>query len=380
MLQKNNGSYQNEINTFFDYLGLSANSFPTASALCQSRGKLSHHAFIELNDLSVNTFYQEGDYCTWKGHRVLGNDGSTLQLPRHESIEEEFGVHEFGPNAASSKSLARISYLYDVFNGLVVDAQIAGFSVSEADLAWEHLRCIKKNDIIIYDRYYASFPLMFKLKSMGAHFCFRMKKDWWTKVRDFMGSKSNDKIIYFKLPQKYTAWAEEENIPKVIKCRLLKRKNRKGDIEVFCTSLWDKKKYSKSAICNLYKERWNVEEGYKLIKARLEVEDFSGVKSIVVKQDFYAKTLLLTLNSILSNKIKPSRKRRVKRVINVNKTIGLATTKRLFLKLASNLTVSEVVTYYTEIISDKFNFSRKGQRFVRNKKIHPKFSMNYKTA
>lgn len=380
MLQKNNGSYQNEINSFFDYLGLSAASFPTASALCQSRGKLSPKAFIELNDLSVDTFYTEVGYRTWKGHRVLGNDGSTLQLPKHESTEEEFGVHKFGPQAKSSQSLARISYLYDVLNGLVVDAQMKGFSVSEADLAWEHLRCIKKNDIVIYDRYYASLPLMFKLKSMGGHFCFRMKTGWWTKVRDFVQSKSNDKIVCFKLPKKYTVWAEKENMPKVIKCRLLKRKNKKGEVEVFCTSLLDKKKYSKSAICNLYKERWNVEEGYKLIKARLEVEDFSGVKSIVVKQDFYAKTLLLTLNAILCHKIKPSKKCVAKRVINVNKAIGLATTKRLFLKLASSWKVAEVVKYYTEIISDQFNFSRKGQHAPRNKKIHPKFSMSYKTT
>lgn len=359
---------------------MSATSFPTSSALCQARSKISHKAFIELNSLAVETFYEQGEYRKWKDHRVLAIDGSTLRLPKSESIENEFGVHEFGPKANSSRSLARISYLYDVFNGLVLDAQMESFSTSEADMAWEQQNYIKENDIVLYDRYYPSLPLMCSLKSRNTHFCFKMKTTWWTKVKDFANSKSNDKIVCFKLPEQYKRWAEDNDIPKVIKCRLIKKKNKSGELEIICTSLLDMKKYSRKAIFNLYKERWSIEEGYKLIKARLDVENFSGVKALVVKQDFYAKTLLLTLNAILCNKIKPSKKRASGRIININRTAGLTTTKKLFLKYAIGWTIPQLIDYYTNIMEGKFNYSRKGQSTSRKKINHNKFNVNYKTA
>lgn len=383
MLQKNNGSYQKEINDFFDALELSPDLFPTSSALCQARSKLSSSAFIELNNTAASTFYKEGGYKTWKGYRVLAIDGSTLQLPSHATIKEEFGSHFFGPKADSERCMGRISYLYDVFNGLVLDTQLKGYASSEADLAWEHLQKISSHDIVLFDRYYPSYPLIFQLKAMGTHFCFRMKKDWWAQVRSFTENKENDKEIMMELPVKYHEWAEENNISKRVKCRLIKKKNQQGEIEVYCTSFLDKKKYKRTAIISLYKERWNIEEGYKLIKNRLEVEDFSGVKSLVIKQDFYAKTLLLTINAIMCQKIKPSKSKSTaegQRVLNMNKTIGLSATKKLFLKLAKEQTTDQVVDFYTKIITGKFNYSRKNQKKPRNNKAKLKFSFNYKTA
>ncbi len=286
----------------------------------------------------------------------------------------------FGPKTDSPKSLARVSYLYDVLNGLVLDSQINGFSTSETEMGWDHLEHVNKNDVILFDRYYPGYPLIFTLKSMGTNFCFRMKRDWWTIVREFTSGETNDKVVTLKMPAKYMEWAKENNIPQTVRCRLIKKKNKNGEVEVFCTSLLDKVKYKRTAVLSLYKERWNIEEGYKLIKSRLEVEDFSGVKSIVVKQDFYAKTLLLTINAIMCQKIKPSKNKSYNRVININKTIGLTTTKKLFLKIELNWSVQQVVDFYTDTMIGKFNYSRKGQKSLRNKKCHNKHKMNYKTA
>jgi len=51
-------------------------------------------------------------------------DGSRLVLPNHESVKEEFGEHGFGPLADSKRSLAIVSFLYDVLNLVTVDAQM----------------------------------------------------------------------------------------------------------------------------------------------------------------------------------------------------------------------------------------------------------------
>ena len=155
---------------------------------------------------------------------------------------------------------------------------------------------------------------------------------------------------------------------------------RSGEVEVFCTSLLNEEKYKRTEVLKLYKERWNIEEGYKLIKSRLEVEDFSGTRSIVVKQDFYIKTLLLTINAIMCQKINPSKYKSSGRVINMNKTLGLSTTKKLFSKIALGWNTGMIVSFYTKTLMGKFNYSRKGQKCSRNKKCHSKYNMNYKTA
>jgi hypothetical protein len=83
MLNALNGSIQAELVRFFNVIDdsyLSKKSVSTA-AFCEARMKLSHQAFIELNDDLVQTFYEAATIDKWQGHRLLAVDGSVTQLP-----------------------------------------------------------------------------------------------------------------------------------------------------------------------------------------------------------------------------------------------------------------------------------------------------------
>ena len=71
-----------------------------------------------------------------------------------------------------------------------------------------------------------------------------------------------------------------------------------GECEVLCTSLIDTQEYLYEDFPELYHLRWNEEEAYKLLKCRIEVEDFSGKTARSVRQDFYAKVFLMTLCAV----------------------------------------------------------------------------------
>ena len=111
-------SIQLELNRF--YSAISDADFNikevTKGALTQARAKLNPWAFKRLNEVAVETFYNDAQYYQWNGMRTLAIDGTRLVLPNHPSIIEEFGQHEFGPKADSKRSLALGSVLYDVFN------------------------------------------------------------------------------------------------------------------------------------------------------------------------------------------------------------------------------------------------------------------------
>jgi len=100
-----------------------------------------------------------------------------------------------------------------------------------------------------------------------------------------------------------------------IKCRLVCIELENGEKEVLRTFLNDEEKYPYEEFCELYHFRWNVEEGYKLCKARAEVEGFPGKTALIVKQDFFAKVFIMSLSALLAFPIR-------ERVINEYKSKG----------------------------------------------------------
>lgn len=101
-------SIQRELDSFFK--SVSNKDFNirevTKGAFSQARLKLNPWGFQRLNQVAVESFYQEAHYHTWHGFRVLAVDGTRLNLPNHKSIVEAFGSHVIGPTLRVTKSLA----------------------------------------------------------------------------------------------------------------------------------------------------------------------------------------------------------------------------------------------------------------------------------
>ncbi|MDR1403187.1 MAG: hypothetical protein LBJ60_05745 [Tannerellaceae bacterium] len=64
---------------------------------------------------------------------------------------------------------------------------------------------------------------------------------------------------------------------------------KNGENEIFRTSLINTIGYPPELFSELYPCRRGIEEGYKLLKERLDLADFSGKTAKTVKQDFHAK-------------------------------------------------------------------------------------------
>jgi hypothetical protein len=57
----------------------------------------------------------------------------------------------------------------------------------------------------------------------------------------------------------------------------------------------DKEQFPAEVFQSLYDFRWDEEETYKMLKCRVEVEDFTGKTSRTVQQDFPAKIFMMNL-------------------------------------------------------------------------------------
>jgi hypothetical protein len=381
-------SVQRELDKFFKAVSKSDFNIRevTKGAFTQARAKLNPWAFKRLNEVAAEAFYKGAAYYLWYSMRVLAVDGTRLVLPNHPSVVEEFGVHKFGPKADSERSLAMGSMLYDVLNQITIDAQIAPYASSERDLLEAHLDKVKTGDLLLLDRGYPCFWLLFLLKAKGIEFCVRLKDDWWLKVKDFTESDEIERIVTFTLPKKdrkkLAGYPHMQDT--TITCRLVKIVLETGEKEILCTSLTDMEKYQYKEFDSLYHFRWNEEEAYKLLKSRIELENFSGKTAKAVKQDFHAKVFLMTLCAAYAHPIeekvteeyKADQQRKYDQTIN--HTNALSMTQDIMIAVMIRKQYEKAIEAFDNIVEKTREIIRPGRSFPRNKKPKRTYSMNYK--
>jgi hypothetical protein len=381
-------SIQRELDRFFKALDQSDFNIRevTKGAFTQARAKLNPWAFERLNEVAANSFYDGAAYYGWYGMRTLAVDGTRFVLPNHPSVVEEFGVHQFGPKADSPRSLAMGSMLYDVFSQITLDARLAPYASSERDLLMEHLDKVESGDLLLLDRGYPCFWLLFLLKAKGIEFCVRLKENWWLKVKDFTDSNEKERIVTFRLPKKdrkkLAGFPHMQDA--TLTCRLIKVELENGEKEILCTSLTDSGKYAYEDFEQLYHYRWNEEEAYKLLKSRVEIENFSGKTARAVRQDFHAKVFLMTLCAAYAHPIEEKVVEEYKADQNrkydqkINRTNALSMTQDILIGVLIRKQFEKALNAFDNIVANTREIIRPGRTNPRNKKPKKLYSMNYK--
>lgn len=359
----------------------------TKGALSQARSKLNPWAFQRLNEVAVDSFYTGStNVYQWYGYRLLAVDGTRLMLPNHATVKEDFGVHQFGPKADAPRSMALGSMLYDVLNQLTIDARLAPYSGSERDLLMEHLDHVYSHDLLLLDRGYPCFWLLFLLQARGINYCVRLKDNWWLTVKEFVESGESSRIIELHLPSKdkdkladYPAYQQGS-----IQARLIRVELENGQIEVLCTSLTDTETYKTEEFRQLYHYRWNEEEAYKLLKARAELEKFSGKTSLAVQQDFHAKIFLMTLCAAFAHPIEEKVREEFKAGESrkydqkINRTHALATLVDIIVPLFGRKRIRDSIVAFDQLTFHSREIIRPDRSNPRPKKPKRQYYQNYK--
>jgi len=294
---------QSELGTFFSQIEPSDTKInkATNSALTQARAKLNHSAFIEMDKLQTKLFYENAEYKTWNGYRLIAVDGSTLYLPSSKETQKEFGISETKKNGQKIV-LARISEAFDALNHITIDACISAYQVCEHDMMLQHLKHLKKGDLAIYDRNYPGFWIYKIHQHLWIEYCMRIQLIGRGKfIEDFLASGALEAIVDVSCSYKSKLKCKELGLDtEPIKCRLIRIELSSGETEVLVTSLLDMVAFPYEYFKALYHLRWPVEENYKFLKQRIELGNFTGLTAESISQDFYAKIFMSNLTSILS--------------------------------------------------------------------------------
>lgn len=273
------------------------------SAFIQSRNKIKPEVFIHLNKTLINEFYSENDLSIklWKGHRLLAVDGSRLTLPNTEELLQEFGRTKNQSNTGVVQ--ARVSVLYDVLNKFVLDGILSPLAEGEVESAIRHLEHAKERDLLIYDRGYPSFRLIYEHCRHEIDFLIRAKKDFNIEVLSFYDSGEQSRIVKICPPKNIKITDKPYNHSSFETVRLVRVKLTNNEDEILITSLLDDNKYPSSIFKELYFKRWGVESFYDEFKTKLKAEHFSGYSKNSILQDFYAALFVSNIQSLIVGEI-----------------------------------------------------------------------------
>jgi hypothetical protein len=378
------GSYQDELDKFFKTIWRFdvAKRVVSKVALAKARMKLKFGAFVELNRHLVNHFEIHFNPRTWFGFRLLAIDGSTSRVPMTDDITQHFGVWNGRQGAPSP--MARVSQLFDVLNKITVDAIIKPKSIGERELAAQHLLNVMPNDLILLDRGYPAWWLFNSILSMNANFCARVSCTKWKAVRKFFRSGLSEKIIDLAVPATSVARCKQMGLGMTpLKLRLIRIEND-GNVAVLITSLTDTHQYSIDIFNGLYHQRWPIEEDYKTIKCRMELENFSGKSALSVYQDFHAKVFAKNLVWMMAfpvqdrlDKNNSFRKYRYQ----INFTQAFSKSKGVIALLFHDTAkqISRLVADLQHIFQRTIEPVRPGRKYPRNHKAKPRrYFLQYK--
>ena len=329
MLSGHKFSLQNALNKFFSRLG-AVFSTPTASAYCQAKQKVKAEVFIHLNEVLVDDFYQLYDndeqVLRWHGHRLVGADGTTLNVPDNEQTREVYSLHHNNKPAAHGARLQALGMvLYDLLNDIGIKGALTKAHSGENELMFQQLwNATQQEDVLVLDRGKASYYLLAKAVKDQRHLVLRMPQGKFNVVDEFVRSGKLEAWVNLKVTPRTMSFenVKADKLAEEVEVRLMKFELESGEQEVLLTTLLDSESYRREEFYQVYGSRWGDETYYDRIKNVFELERFSGQSEEAIKQDFYGVLFLASLESVLSKEVEREMKEVVKKASTEEEVVG----------------------------------------------------------
>jgi hypothetical protein len=283
------GAVQAELDSFFALLERRSRlcRVITTSAFSKARSHLFANVFDPLNAELLRLVDEHiPQQPLWQGLRVLAADASKVRLtllePTGRRCTQEailFGL--FRPDI-------------ELFDSLILHSPRVG----ERQMLFERLDQCRAQDMLVLDRGYPGAWLVAALLQREIPFCMRCdSSSSFLAITAFMRSDQDEAVVVLPAPNRADA-ADYECVRQPSTVRLIRQVTPEGKVRVLMTSLLDTARYPAGSFAELYHRRWRIEEAFKRIKHRLNLEHTSGLTWLAASQDVGAKMVCDNLNAL----------------------------------------------------------------------------------
>lgn len=264
----------------------------------KQRMKLNPEAFVDLYQFHNRNYYSdpETELYTLNGFLVLAVDGSDINIPTTPETLTLYG------NAAKrgGKPCAQIGLgcLYDALNRMILDASINKVKFNEMAVAEAQLASVRETIgdhpfMVTMDRGYPSTAAFLRMIDSNTYFVARLKTSDYKAEQQALSTNDEDVTIALTKSRRnhYIGTADEAIVMSrdsfMLRMVRVWLDEEHTAYEILATNL-PRELFPEECFSEIYHLRWRIETAYQTLKDRLQMENFTGTKPILLEQDIYS--------------------------------------------------------------------------------------------
>lgn len=323
----------------------------------KQRMKLNPEAFIDLYQFHNRNFYSDPDaeLYTFNGFLVLAADGSDINIPTTPETIAMYG----DASVRGGKPCAQIGLgcLYDALNRMILDACCNKIKFNEMAVAQAQIAKVRETIgdlpfLVTMDRGYPSMPAFLRMIDNGIFFVVRLKSSDFKAEQLSLTSDDGDVDIRLtKSRRSHYVGTEDEALVMSrdsFSLRMVRvwLDDDKTESEILATNL-PRDQFPVDCFGELYHLRWRIETAYQTLKDRLQMENFTGTKPILLEQDIYSTIYVSNIAEDIARDIEQEQtdhlKNDYKHRMAVNRTlcIGLLKSDLIYILLEKDPQIQE---------------------------------------
>lgn len=296
-------SQKNEISDFYDDIGEDIEISQTG--YFEARMKFNPEALRTiLHDVNRNV-YAKRDSIKLNGYYITAIDGSDFLIPRWRDNKEVWNTKL--NDTENDPVMGSASTIFDVINKTILDVTINEYKYSEKSSAAEHIDHAldilpaDSRMVCLFDRGYPSIRLIDHMIENGQFFVMRLKTSDFVKECVGLNESEDDRWLDISYDSKRSNQFRDDKqfrmklLNTVYHLRFVKFQIVLSDgslaTEILLTNL-SESDFDAEAMKELYHLRWDVETCYRSMKSQLKMEEFSGYRERLIRQDIYACALV----------------------------------------------------------------------------------------
>lgn len=279
----------------------------SGSGYLKARKNLNPDAILSLIERRLKSFYENGNFKTSDtGDLFLAIDGSKVMIYNTPYTYKNYKA--IGRNKTAHNQMGiGISVVEDTLNGMSMIPLIKDTNFDEIKAAKEQLLEIRRiigtiPFIVVMDRGYPSLLFFVFMTEHNIRFIIRLSSTDFKEEQANM--KTDDEEVFVKFTkarlQKLKGTPEYDRLNEMggITVRFIRVWLSSGFYEVLATNEFNTQKHPTVKFKTYYFYRWPVEVKYGFMKGTAKLENFSGYKDIMMRQDVY---MSLYMSNILSD-------------------------------------------------------------------------------
>lgn len=318
----------------------------------KQRMKLNPEAFIDLYQFHNRNFYSDPDaeLYTFNGFLVLAVDGSDINIPTTPETVALYG----DASVRGGKPCAQIGLgcLYDALNRMILDASCNRVKFNEMAVAEAQIARVRESIgnlpfVVTMDRGYPSIPAFLRMIGNGTYFVARLKSSDFKTEQRSLSSDDEDMDIQLTQSRRYHYIGTEDEALVMSRESFPLRMVRvwldedKTESEILASNL-PRDLFPADCFGELYHLRCRIETAYQTFKDRLQMENFTGTKPILLEQDIYSTIYVSNIAEDIARDIEQEQAQHLKNDykyrMTVNRTlcVGLLKSDLIYILLEKN--------------------------------------------